>query len=134
MDYPGVGTGVWIRKDGKVLLGQRTGNYYPGTWCVPGGKLEMYEEWEDCARRETREEAGVEIKNLRLIAITNGYSLELGVHYVTLQFAADLVSGEAIVCEPDKFARWEWFPYDALPEPLFPATGNFVEKGYNPFV
>lgn len=133
MDYPGVGTGVWVRKKGKILFGLRKGMYLPGTWCIPGGKLEMYEEWGEGARREAREETGVEIADLRFVAVLDDPNPAVGTHYLSLHFVADWVSGEAMVTEPEKFAQWKWFSLDELPEPIFPSTGNFIKNGYNPF-
>ena len=131
MNYPGVGVGVYIRKEGKVLLGLRKGGYGAGEWCAPGGKMEMKESPEECAVRETLEEAGIEIGNLRFITITNDIH-KVGTHYVTASFVADWKSGEVRVMEPDKLERWEWFSWGSLPEPLFLSTRNFVKTGYNP--
>ena len=133
MGYPGVGIGVYVLKGDKVLMGLRKGGYQAGTWCAPGGKLEMYEDWKECAIRETREECGVEIENLRFIGITNDRDSSTGSHYITVAFVADLKSGEASLTEPDKFEKWGWFAWDALPEPLFLSTRNFIESGYNPW-
>ena len=132
-DYPHVGTAVYVRKDGKVLMGLRSGKAAPGYWCGPGGKLEMNEDVYDCARRETLEECGVEIDNLRLIGITNDMWPELGSHYLTLHFAADWKSGEARLTEPDQFEKWEWREWDDLPKPLLLATQHYFESGENPF-
>ena len=132
MEHPGVGIGVYVRKDGKVLLGKRKG-FGEGTWCSPGGKLEMNESPEECARRETREETGIEIENLRFIAVTNDVYREVGSHFVTISYVADWKVGEVELTEPDKFEKWDWFAWEELPEPLFFATRNFVDTGYNPF-
>ena len=53
-----VGLGIIVVKDGKVLLGKRKSAHGKGTWCFPGGHLEFSESWEDCAKRETKEETG----------------------------------------------------------------------------
>lgn len=132
MEYPGVGVGVYIRKDGKVLCGLRKGKVHPETWSVPGGKIDMYEHWEECARRETLEETGLKVGNLRFMAMTHDVDRPIGTHYVTLHFAADIVGGELQLTEPDKFERWEWFAWDALPEPLFHPMRRLVETGINP--
>ena len=133
MQYPGVGIGVYVRKEGKILLGLRKGGYAAGDWCAPGGKMEMKESPEECAIRETREEAGIEIKNLRFITITNDIH-EVGTHYVTICFVADWKLGDARVMEPDKCERWEWFSWKDLPSPLFLSTRNFLATGINPLV
>jgi 8-oxo-dGTP diphosphatase len=132
MQRPGVGTGVWIRKEGKVLLGERKSDWGLGTWAPPGGKLEMYEEWDENVLRETMEETGLNIGNVTFITVLNGIFRDQGSHYVTLYFAADWLEGEPQVKEPDKCAEWNWFDWSSLPLPLFEPTRIFVDKGYNP--
>jgi 8-oxo-dGTP diphosphatase len=130
---PKVGLGVLIMKDGKVLLGKRKNSHGDGTWCFTGGHLEAGESWEDCARRETAEEAGIEIKNLRFGTATNDIFEKEGKHYVTIIMLADYVSGEITLCEPEKCERWEWFSWDALPMPLFMPQQNLLKQNFNPF-
>ena len=62
---PKAGVGIMVLKDGKVLLGKRKGSHGEGEYAFPGGHLEYMESFEDCAKREVREECGVEIENLR---------------------------------------------------------------------
>lgn len=133
MDRPGVGVGVYVRKNGKVLFGKRKGGVEPSTWCAPGGKLDMHERWEACAVRETWEETGVQIKNLQFVGVVDDSTPTTGSHYITLSFVADWESGEPAVIEPEKFYEWGWFAWDNLPSPLFSPARNFVNLGYNPF-
>ncbi|MDZ4227347.1 MAG: NUDIX domain-containing protein [Patescibacteria group bacterium] len=132
MKYPGVGTCIFIRKEGKILLGLRKGGHGSGEWCAPGGKMEMGESPEECARRETKEETGLEVGELHFIGITSDIWSEVGTQFITIFYAADWMEGEPALQEPDKFERWGWFSWDALPEPLFLSTRNFIASGYNP--
>jgi 8-oxo-dGTP diphosphatase len=66
-----VGVGVMVLKDGEVLLGLRNGSHGAGEWAFPGGHLEYMETFEDCAKRETLEECGVEIQNIRFQLLAN---------------------------------------------------------------
>jgi 8-oxo-dGTP diphosphatase len=74
---PLVGIGAAIIKEGKVLLGKRIAKHGSGTWCFPGGHLDFMESFEECARRETREEAGIEIENIRVGLVTNDFYTEV---------------------------------------------------------
>ncbi len=133
MEYPRVGVGVWIFKDGKVLIGKRLGVLGPDTWAPPGGKLEMMETWEECAQREVAEETSLRIRNIRYITTTNDVYPEYDVHYVTMHVVADWESGEPTALEPEKHTDWDWYDWDKLPHPLMKSSGNFVKTGYNPF-
>jgi|GEM_PF-192859 hydroxyethylthiazole kinase-like uncharacterized protein yjeF len=129
---PQVGVGVAVRLRGKILLGKRKGEHGGGTWSYPGGHLEFGETWEDCARREVREETGLEISTPRFLAATNDV-YPSGKHYVTLFMVCDCLSGEPVVMEPEKCLGWEWFETNQLPEPLFLSTQNFVNLGIDLF-
>lgn len=109
MERPKIGLGVIIIKDGKVLLGKRKNAHGEGTWCPPGGHLEFGESWEECARRETEEEAGIKIKDVRFATATNDINGEEGTHYVTVVMVAKFNSGEVRIMEPEKCDGWEWF-------------------------
>jgi 8-oxo-dGTP diphosphatase len=130
---PTVGIGVIIIKDNKILLGKRKNAHGEGSWCYPGGHLEFGESWEECSRREVREEVGIEIKNLRFGTITNDIFKNEQKHYITISMISDFESGEVQLMEPDKCEQWEWFEWDNLPSPLFLPTINQLKAGFNPF-
>ena len=60
--FPRVSAHVMVRKDNKVLLIQRGGEPYKGTWAPPGGGVELGETVYDAGKREVREESGVEVE------------------------------------------------------------------------
>ncbi len=65
----GVGFGVLLLKDGKMLLGKRhedpskasSALHGEGTWTMPGGKLHFRESFEEGAKREVLEETGIKL-------------------------------------------------------------------------
>jgi len=118
---PRTGIGVMIVKDGKVLLGLRKGSHGAGEYAFPGGHLEHMESFEDCARRETREECGLEIENIRFQFVANLQQYPPR-HYVHIGLVADWKSGDPCAMEPEKCERWEWHDLDLLPDRLFAAT------------
>lgn len=131
---PKAGIGVMILKDGKVLLGKRKGSHGAGEYAFTGGGLEYMESFENCAKRETREEAGIEIKNVRFNCVSNVTAYPPS-HYVHIGLVADWESGEPKVLERDKRESWGWYDLDNLPFPLFAFCKMEIEayKGGNKY-
>jgi 8-oxo-dGTP diphosphatase len=127
---PKVGVGVIIVKDKKVLLGKRKNAHGDGSWSFPGGHLEFNESWEECARRETMEETGLSIENIRFDAVTNDLFEKDNKHYITIFMICDYKSGQIQNREPDKCEKWEWFEWDEtkLPNPLFLPIQNLLKQ------
>lgn len=107
-----------ILKNGKVLLGKRRGSHGEGEYAFPGGHLEYMESFEECAKRETKEECGIEIKNVRFQFLSN-VTKYAPKHYVHVGLIADWKEGEPKVLEPEKCESWSWHSIDDLPQPLF---------------
>ena len=121
----GVGFGVLILRNGRVLLGRRHDDPEKassllngaGKWTMPGGKLEFGETFETGAKRETLEETGIQLNNLRVICVNN--DMVETAHFVTIGLICDDFTGEPKVCEPDEITEWHWFDLDNLPSPLY---------------
>jgi 8-oxo-dGTP diphosphatase len=130
---PKVGIGVMIFKGGKVLFGKRKGSHGTGQYAFPGGHLEYMESFESCAKRETLEETGMKIKNVRFEYLANiqEYAPK---HYVHIGLIADWESGDPQVLEPDKSEVWGWFDLDNLPEPMFLACTWAIESYKNKII
>lgn len=98
----------YVRKNGKYLMLHRNKSkrIMPDVWMAPGGKREFNEGLFEAARREIREETGLEIKNLRIICTGNAYlkdiEQELFFHFVE----ADYDSGEVHQSPEDGELVW----------------------------
>ena len=81
---------------------------------------------EECARREVREETGIEIENVRFLRLMNlkHYPPK---HYIDIALVADWKSGEPKTMEPEKCEGWDWYDLDHLPQPLFYTVPSYVE-------
>lgn len=58
--------GVAVTDRGRILLVRRADD---GTWCLPGGRLELGESVSDCARREFVEETGRSVDLTGLLGV-----------------------------------------------------------------
>lgn len=129
---PKVGLGVCLVKNGKVLLGKRLNAHGEGSWGFPGGHLEFGESFAGCAKREVKEETGLEIKTIQFVTCTNDVFLKEDKHYITIYVQAQWIVGKPQVLEPDKMITWQWFAWDNLPSPLFLPIQNLLKTGYRP--
>ncbi len=102
-------------------MGQRIGSHGAGSWCVPGGHLEYLETPEECAARETLEETGLVIDNIKPLSFTNDFFERDGktLHYITIYCIGRIVEGSPVLKEPHKCLGWEFFDWENLPAPLF---------------
>lgn len=118
---PNIGIGVFLfrsHEDHRILLGKRKGSLghgtattllhihpspgpaiqanFPlsGTYSLSGGHLEHGETFAECAKREVREETGLEIEDVKFFtAVENFFEGEGKRHYVTI-FVTAFVVGE----------------------------------------
>jgi len=82
-----------VEMDGKLLMGKRGKEPGYGTLIIPGGKVDLYEDFAQTARREIREETGIEIKNLRQFRTFQLIDPDIQ-HRVIIYWQADYASGE----------------------------------------
>lgn len=129
MNDPGVGIAAIVHKDKKILLCKRQGAHGEDSWGFPGGKLEFGESWKECAKRETREEARIEIENVDYLTTTNDIFGKDNKHFVTIFMRADYKSGEVKIMEPNKCQKWKWFDSNSLPNNLFLPIHNLLKQG-----
>ena len=129
---PLIGVGVLVVRDGRVLLGERRGAHGAGSWAPPGGHLEFGESVEACARREVREETGLEIIDVREAPYTSDVFEVEHKHYITLFVTARATAGEPELREPLKCVRWSWHYWAELPRPLFAPLATLHARGFVP--
>lgn len=109
--YPGISPAVIVRveKAGRILLArhvQRSQQFYT---CL-AGYVEIGESAEECVHREVREEAGIEISNLRYAGSQHWpYPNQL-----MLAFSAEWESGE-LTLQEDELSDAQWFDPSDLP-------------------
>lgn len=123
-DRPWVGIGCIVFKGERVLLVRRGKPPRLGQWSLPGGAQHLGEPAEEAARRELREEAGIEVGPLALATVVDAISRdEAGhalYHYTIIDFAAEWLSGEARAGDDVSAVAWalpsELPGYDLTPQ------------------
>jgi 8-oxo-dGTP diphosphatase len=112
-----------------LQLRQNTG-YMDGHWAAAAaGHVERGETAYDAARREAREEIGVDGLGLEFVtAMQRTQHAEPIDERVDFFFTARTWSGEPRIVEPAKCAALEWFAMAALPDPVVPHERYVLDR------
>jgi 8-oxo-dGTP diphosphatase len=121
-----IGVAVIITRGDKILLGKRK---LSKTWGFAGGTVELTDKSiEAAASRETLEETGLKLKNMKVVHLQQEFVEERQRNYFIAIVIADAEEGDAKVMEPTKADAWEWFPWNDFPKPLFPPNKRLLES------
>jgi 8-oxo-dGTP diphosphatase len=119
---PRVSAHTIVRKGNRILLIQRGGEPFKGTWAPPGGGVELGETVYDAGKREVFEETGIECKIEGIQEIDDQIYLDedgkVEVHTVIIRLLARYVGGEATANSDAADAGW--FSIDELDGLLIP--------------
>ena len=117
-----VGCGVLIENEkGQLLLQKRSDT---GQWCVPGGAMEIGETYEEAAKREIREEVGIEVSDLSLYGLYSGtdrlihYPNDDEVYSLSVIFHAKSYTG-SISDTDSEVMEHRFFSKENIPDNLF---------------
>lgn len=105
------GVRVLLVKEGRVLLVRHT---YMDGWYFPGGGLKRGETPEAAARREVREEAGVEAGRMELVGVYSNFKEMKSDHNILFLCSDFTASGK----HDAEIAEARFFPLDNLPTEL----------------
>lgn len=113
----------------RLLLMKRSDS---GCWGPPGGATEPGEVIEAAARRETLEEASLQVGEMTLFGVFSGpelfYKYPNGdeVYNVTIVYLSRAVSGDIHLSS--EHTEWCWFAPDEIPDDLSPPIKPVIEK------
>lgn len=117
-ERPFVGIGAIVFRNEEVLLIRRGKPPREGQWSLPGGIQQLGETVFEAARREVREEAGLEIEVIDVVAVVDAITRDDGgrvkYHYTLVDLLAEWRSGEAVA--GDDAAEVAWAACDRLAE------------------
>lgn len=97
-----------VFRQGQLLLTQRpAGGHLAGLWEFPGGKRDAHETFEECLRRELREELGIEVEVGAMVeSVTHAYP-EKTVHLRFFRCAWRANEPRALGCADFRWVRAE---------------------------
>jgi ADP-ribose pyrophosphatase YjhB (NUDIX family) len=113
--HPALGAVAAVIRDAKILLIKRSIEPFRGHWTLPAGYLEIDEEPWEAARRETREETGLEIEQVELLGVLTNRD-DHRRNGIVVAYLARPVGGELAAGDDAEDARF--FEMDALPTDL----------------
>ena len=106
-------TGNWRapeRRRAAILLVRRGGHPFKGRWALPGGFLQPGESLEECARRELREETGLEASALVPLAPRSKPGRDPRGWILSCPYLCIVTAGAEGVRGGDDAAAAEWRP------------------------
>lgn len=108
-------------RDGRleVLLIRRQLPPFEGRWALPGGFVHMDESLDDAARRELREEAGVEVRFLEQLYTFGDVERDPARRVITVTYFALIDSTKLAPEAGTDASQVAWYAVDALPPLAF---------------
>ena len=100
-----------LEKDGKYLLVQEAQEKCYGKWNLPAGHLDPNETIIEAAKREIKEESGLDVELTGVCQIGNR-KLEDDV-FVSVIFSTKVLGGD-IKFDPNEILDAKWFSYEEL--------------------
>lgn len=133
--HPIVAVGVVVLSGGNVLLIQRGQPPLDGHWSLPGGAQHVGETLHDAARREVREETGIDIVLGGLLDavdyIDRDAAGNIRHHYTLIDFWARAMDDLPLTAGDDARAA-AWFELDRLGElNLWEETRRVIALAYD---
>lgn len=101
----------------SVLLIERANEPFKGCWAFPGGFMDMEENAEDCARRELKEETGLQLEHMEQIGVFTDDDRDPRGRTVSIAYSA-LVEKRPVIGADDA-AQARWFPISEIPALAF---------------
>lgn len=120
-------------KKGEMLLAKRKYPPKKDYWDLPGGFINLAETAEESARREIKEELGINVKILKYIGSFYDFYPYKDFNYATISFVFSSLLEDEKIQPKDDVSEVRWFQQDEIPfnklafESLKEAIRKFLE-------
>jgi 8-oxo-dGTP diphosphatase len=109
-EHPVVGVGAVVVRDGRALIVRRAHEPRKGEWSLPGGLLDLGESLADAARREVKEETGLDVELGPIIETFDRVHRDdhgrIRYHFVIVDFVCWSKTGEAVAGSDAEAVAW----------------------------
>ena len=113
-----------IREGSILLVPHYDTDAGPVQWNLPGGSVEFGERLQDAARREFREETGLEVPSISLLDVSKVVLPERPYHSITITY---LGSNPEVDVRPEKSQRWGENTPNGFSSPILTASNAIHE-------
>jgi 8-oxo-dGTP diphosphatase len=120
---PAVGVAVVVLDGEAILLGRRNRGPYAGRWCIPCGYVEWDEDVRNAARRELREETGLEVELAEVVAVHSNFH-DRAKQTVGVWFLGHIAGG--VPRASDDLDQLGYFPLAHPPQLAFPTDAEVI--------
>ncbi len=133
-DAPMVGVGAIVfDEQNRILMVQRGQEPSEGLWALPGGLVELGEKTQDAARREVKEECGIDVIIGQVATVVDlilkDNDAKIRYHYILIDYFATYVGGELNAQSDVLDARW--YTRDELASLNMPEmTARVIEQAF----
>lgn len=107
---PVVGVGAVVVRDGRALIVKRGHEPRQGEWSLPGGHLHLGESLADGARREVKEETGLDVEPGPIIETFDRVHRDpdgrIRYHFVIVDFVCTAPEGQAVAGSDAAAVAW----------------------------
>jgi nucleoside triphosphatase len=125
---PEVALGALILNDnGEIFLAKS--HKWHNLWIVPGGHLEYGETFEDCIKREVKEETNLDVIDIKFLDVLESIKspeFHNERHFVFLDFTCKTITSEVILNSELQEHKWVT-PEEGLKMNINSSTRKFIE-------
>lgn len=108
--HPVVGVGAVVVRDGRALIVRRAHEPRKGEWSLPGGMLDLGESLADGAKREVREETGLDVEVGAIVETFDRVHRDadgrIRYHFVIVDFVCWSLEGDPVAGSDAEAVAW----------------------------
>ena len=120
--------GISFNEENEILLVKRGVEPDIGSWCLPGGFMELGETAEEAVKRELREETGVEVNPGEIITVDTTIGGFYG-DVVVIAYMIEIRKGQDFIPGDDAL-EVRYYPKEKLPRLTFRSHELIIDTAY----